>query len=89
MHVKGVNYEPQAMLLSTIIDVVLLPSHGIKLNQIKFVFNVMAQRFKSRHYESTLNTDHNALVFLSEVIDSITPDIKISRYQKCGHVNYF
>ena len=89
IHVNAENADLQSILSSVGIDVVLLPSYSPELNPIELVFNVMAARFKSRHHESMFNTDYDVLAFLHEVINSITPDITFSCYQKCGCVNYF
>ena len=89
MHVNSVNSEIQAILSSTGMYAFLLPNYRPKLNPIELVFNVMAQTFKSRCYESMFNADYDVLAFLNEVIYSITPNIAISCYQKCVHDNYF
>ena len=89
IHVSAASTELQATVSNTETGVALLPSHSPELNLIELVFNVIAQQFKARCHEFVLNTNHNVLAFLHKVIDSITPDIIVSCYQKCICVNYF
>ena len=77
------------MLSSIGVECKLLPNHSPELSPIELVLNVMAQLFRARYHEHVFNADEDVLDFLHEVIDSTTPDIIVSFYKKCGHVNYF
>ena len=78
----------KATLWSTGTDAFLLHNHSPELNPIELAFNVVTHHFRARHHKSMFNTDDDVLNFLHEVINSITLDIVVSCYQKCGYVNY-
>ena len=88
IHTNSANTELQTILTTAGIDAVLLPKYSPELNLIELVFNVIAQRFNYRYHKSELNIDHNVLLFLYIVINSITPSIIVSCYKKCGY-RYF
>ena len=81
------SYKPLLTGIGT--GAMLLPNYSPELNPIELVFNVMTQRFKSIYHESIFSTNEEVLTMLHEVVDSISPSVIFSCYQKCGHDNFF
>ena len=77
------------VLHSVGIDSIPLSTCSPELNPIELVFNIMVQRFASKYSESSMKNNKEMLSLLNEVIDSITPDIIFSCYQKCGYINFY
>ena len=88
-HVKGDNSNLKKAMKSIDIDVMTLPKHSPELNPIELIFNVMVQRFNSEFNSKKIETDQDVLNLLTNVIDSIRPDVMFSCYEKCGHNNFY
>ena len=66
------------------IDDINFPKHRPELNHIELMFNVMIQRFNSEFNSKKIETDEDMLNLLTNVVDSIRPDVVFSCHEKCG-----
>ena len=89
LYVKEDNDMLCNILHSTGINSIPLPAYSSELNLIELVFNIMVQRFTSKYSESSVKNNKEMILFLNEIIDSITPCIIFSCYQKCSHANFY
>jgi len=89
IHVSGDNSDLKNILRDVGIDAVTLPTYSPELNPIELIFNVMVQRFASKFNETELFNNDDVLQLLNSVVESITPDIIFSCYNKCGYNNFY
>ena len=87
-HAKGDNNMLSDILTAVGVDAIPLPTCSAELNPIELVFNAMVQRFASACNECKIQNNEQMISLLNNVIDSITPDIIFSCYQKCGCSNF-
>ena len=88
IHVDGDSTELKEACRSLGIGITNLPANSPELNPTELVFNIMVQSFSYRFNESSTWADEKNVQLLHSAVDSVTPNVLFSCYEKCGCLHF-
>ena len=84
MNMKGNHSYLKYYFEHASVDSVMYPKHSPELDHVKLSLNMTVQIFIFE-FNSKNKTGKEALSLLTNVIESISPDVSFSYYKRCEH----